>query len=81
MREILEEIKVLQSKDRGCVPNLRVTSSVSRGGGSHSYVARAVSSGGLKRATSWEVTILEAGEGEECPLTIGNSWGRQQARE
>ena len=47
MREILEEIKVLQSKESRCVPSLRGASSVGLGEGDRSYAARSVSRGGL----------------------------------
>ena len=40
MREILEEIKVLQNKERGCVPNQRGTILVSRDEGGCSYAAQ-----------------------------------------
>ena len=49
MRETLEEIKVLRSKERGCVPNLQGASPVGREDGGRSYVARSVSSGRPRR--------------------------------
>ena len=50
MREILEEIKVLQSKVWGRVPNLRGASSISRDDGGRSYAARTV---GGRRSGWW----------------------------
>ena len=48
MWEILEEIKVLQNKERECVPNLRRTSPVGRDGGGHSYAVRTVGGRGAR---------------------------------
>ena len=45
MQEILEEIKELQFKKRGCMPNPRGASPVSRDVGDRSYMARMVGSG------------------------------------
>ena len=52
MREILEEIKVLQRKSRGCVPNFRGASPVGRDKGGCSYAARTVDGRRLDWATS-----------------------------
>ena len=48
MREILQEIKVLQSKRSGCVPNMQGASPVGRDRGGRSYAAQAVSSSGAE---------------------------------
>ena len=43
MRERLEEIKVLQSNERRCMPNLRGANMVGRDVGGRSYVAQVIS--------------------------------------
>ena len=45
MREILEEIEYFKVRGRGCVPNLRGASPVSRDGDGRSYGARMVGKG------------------------------------
>ena len=57
MRKIVEEIKVLQSKESGCVLNLRGASLVGHQGEGHSYAAQTVC-----RSRAGSGVILSIGE-------------------
>ena len=60
MREILEERKVLQNRERRCVPNLRGASPVIHDGGGCSYAAQTVSRSGLGPAAPRARGVLSA---------------------